>query len=377
MPSAPPAPAHILIVDDNPLNIQAIASILQHEGYAMSFALEGESALANAKERPFDLILLDIMMPKLSGFEVCQQLKAAAETADVPVIFLTAKTDVESIGKAFAVGGVDYVTKPFYPVELLARVKTHLRLKHTEHHLRALNASKDNFLSIVSHDLRGPFSVLLSLTKLLVRNFDHYQAEDMRENIGVVHDAAQHFYKLLDNLLNWSRLQRGVIRYRPARFDVAALVTEVCGVFALTTRQKQLRLHNQVPAETWVDADIDMLSTVLRNLIGNAIKFSYPDSDIEVGLSLAAEPGWCCLSVQDHGVGIRAEDLPKLFRIDSQHKTVGTAGEEGTGLGLVLCQDLIEKHGGHLWVESQPQQGTCFYFTIPLAGATNSATTPA
>jgi len=171
----------VLIVDDVPKNIQLAGSILQKEGYHISFANNGETALNLTKTNDFDLILLDIMMPEMDGFEVCGQLKQKPETRDIPIIFLTAKTGTESTIKGFEIGAVDYVTKPFNEKELLARVRTHLELRDAQKNLREANATKDKFFSIIAHDLKNPFNALLGLSKLLLQNFDIF--DDDKKNI--------------------------------------------------------------------------------------------------------------------------------------------------------------------------------------------------
>jgi len=162
----------ILIVDDVPKNIQVAANILQRQGYHMAFAQNGKAALSQIRANCFDLVLLDIMMPEMDGFEVCMEMKNAPETKDIPIIFLTAKTDTDSIVKAFELGAMDYVTKPFNGAELLSRVKTHLELNHTRRKLVEANASKDKFFSIIAHDLKNPFNAMIGLSRMLLTRYD-------------------------------------------------------------------------------------------------------------------------------------------------------------------------------------------------------------
>jgi len=169
----------ILIVDDVAKNIQLVAKFLTHEGYNLFFAQSGESAIKQIAARTFDLILLDIMMPGMDGFEVCRKIKNQDKSKDIPVIFLTAKTDDEVIVKGFDIGGVDYITKPFNPIELIARVKTHLQMRSRELELEELNNTKDTLLSVISHDLRTPFFNIMSIGELLLKNYKNYDEKEI------------------------------------------------------------------------------------------------------------------------------------------------------------------------------------------------------
>jgi signal transduction histidine kinase len=358
-------PFEILIVDDVSTNIEMVAHILQQEGggYRISFALDGASGLKMAQEKAYDLILLDVVMPALNGFEVCRRLKARPETADIPVIFITAKQDEESILAGFEAGAVDYVSKPFKAAELLVRVKTHLRLRASERRLLELNQSKDKFLSIISHDLRGPFGILRGLSQNLVHQFDEYSREELREQLRLLNHSAECFYKLLENLLTWSRVQRGTLAYRPTVIDLGGVAFESVFIAKSQAAQKEITLDNRIAQNILVFADREMVSTVFRNLLSNAIKFTARGGRI----SLSARPleEFVQVTVDDNGIGLSQAQQEKLFRLDSQVKTRGTEGEEGSGLGLILCRELIEKNAGDIWLESAPQQGARFHFTLP------------
>ncbi len=358
---------NVLIVDDLAKNIQVVANILQQENYQMAFALDGGSALENARSKHYDLILLDVMMPEMDGFEVCRQLKAHPATRDVPVIFLTAKTDNESMLKGFELGAVDYVTKPFNAAELLARVRTHLRLRASEQQLRELNANKDRFLSIISHDLRTPFGVLLNLSRTLIQQFEVYSSEELIDYLKMLNNSAEQFYKMLENLLTWSRIQRGVISFSPKPLDLGVIAFEVCFMLKAQAEKKQIRLLNNVPREALVHADEEMTKTVLRNLTSNALKFTPREG--EVRLEIEQTDGFITLLVIDTGVGIPEHSMEKLFRIEDHCKTLGTEGEEGTGLGLILCRELVEKQGGGIQAENRQDHGAVFRVSLPRVEA--------
>ncbi len=354
----------ILIVDDVPKNIQLAGTILQKEGYNIFFANNGETALNLTKTNDFDLILLDIMMPEMDGFEVCGQLKKDAKNSDIPIIFLTAKSDTESMIKGFDTGAVDYVTKPFNEKELLARVRTHLELKDTRQNLQEANATKDKFFSIIAHDLKNPFNALLGLSKLLLTNFDAFDEKKKKQFIENIFQASEQGYKLLENLLDWSRVQMGKIKWKPDHLDISTYCFENVSLLEASANNKKINLHSDINTGTPVYADPNMVTMVIRNLMSNAIKFTQKGGEVKI--TSETKGNYEEITVSDTGTGIKPEDIEKLFRIDVHHSTLGTAKEVGTGLGLILCKEFIEKNGGNIKIESELGSGSRFKFTLPV-----------
>lgn len=353
----------ILVVDDVTKNIQLVASFLKQAGYDINYAISGKTALKHIKRDKFDLILLDIMMPEMDGFEVCNLLKADGETKDIPVIFLTAKNDIESITKAFEVGGVDYITKPFNKAELLARVKTHLELQQQKRNLKELNATKDKFFSIIAHDLKSPLNQLLGLSEILQKEIKSDKQGEVVRYAHLINESAKSGRLLLENLLEWSRSQSGMLNYRPEELDLKKITEEVRQLNEHNANQNKVELKSKVKEGTVAFADKNMIMTILRNLISNGIKFTKRGGKII--LSAKKSNGIVTYSVIDNGIGIKTEDLKKLFRIDINPNSIGTSQEKGTGLGLILCKEFVEKNGGRIWVESKLGEGSTFKFTIP------------
>ncbi len=354
----------VLIVDDVTKNIQVVANFLQQAGYEINFAVSGDSALNHIQQEKFDLILLDIMMPEMDGFEVCQKLKDNDETKDIPVIFLTAKTDIESIKKAFNAGGVDYITKPFNKAELLARVKTHLELQQQKKDLRELNATKEKFFSIIAHDLKSPLNQLLGLSDILIKEIEKGNIEEIKSLAIFINDSAKSGRTLLENLLDWSRSQTGVINYQPEIIDLKSLTNEILELLEKNANQKNVTLDNIINDEIFAYVDSNMIKTILRNLISNGIKFTPKGGKIRVN-AIKYENEVVC-SVSDNGIGIENDDIKKLFRIDINPNTVGNSTEKGTGLGLILCEEFVEINQGKIWVESKLKAGSTFYFSLPV-----------
>ena len=383
MVNTPKQEACILLVDDEPKNIQLLANLLQEQGYAFEFATNGAEALHWIDARSFDLILLDIMMPGLDGYEVCHRLKQNAETREIPIIFLTAKTETESIVKGFRSGAVDYITKPFQKEELLARISTHIALVHQqralEHYARLvekknlelgeknsqledLNAGKDKLFSIIAHDLRGPLGNILIFADLLedLGADDHNRTQKI---ISQFRASAKNLVALLENLLDWARMQRSMVEYRPKNLNIKHIIEWNMNLLQSTASRKKIHFHNALQHDLQVFADLDMLNTVMRNLLSNAVKFSRTGETVEI--QAVSEGNMVKVAVSDNGIGIPEQKLSNLFRVGTKTQQRGTDGERGTGLGLLLCKEFIEKHGGTIEVESIVDKGTTFSFRIP------------
>ncbi len=354
----------ILIVDDVSKNIQVLATYLKREGYKLNFAQNGPEALKHAIRQPFDLILLDIMMPEMDGFEVCRQLKENKTTSDIPVIFITAKSDIASITRSFEVGGVDYITKPFNGAELIARVKTHLNLKDKETKLRELNETKDKFFSIIAHDLRNPFFNLIGLSDLLGNSINEYSQEEIVDIANAMSVSAKQGYDLLENLLDWSLVQSGRISYMPEKINLLKVAKTNTGLFESNMRVKDIGISININEDLSAYADENMVTTVLRNLISNAIKFSVRGSDVVI--DAVRNDNEVLVSVTDQGTGISKENLEKLFKLSTKVSVKGTENESGTGLGLVLCKEFVELNGGKIWAETKQDKGTTMRFTLPV-----------
>lgn len=353
----------VLIVDDVPKNIQVAANILQEEGYQMAFAQNGKTALSMVQSNKFDLILLDIMMPGMDGFEVCERLREEPATRNIPIIFLTAKTDTESIVRGFEIGAMDYVTKPFNGSELLVRVKTHLDLNRTKEKLREANATKDKFFSIIAHDLKNPFNAVLGLTNLLIDQYDSFDDDKKKSLIQDICQSSEQGYKLLENLLDWSRMQTGKVEWRPDEIDLYTYTFENISFLKSNADNKKIKLLSSINKGVTVYADPNMVTMIIRNLLSNAIKFTKENG--EVRISSESIGSYEEITVTDTGVGIKEDNTKKLFRIDIHHSTLGTLKEVGTGLGLILCKEFAERNGGKIWVESEFGKGSDFKFTLP------------
>jgi two-component system, sensor histidine kinase and response regulator len=353
----------LLIVDDIPQNIKVLGALLRKEGFEIEVALSGQEAIEWTLEKEFDLILLDIMMPEMDGYETCRFIKDNPKTAHIPVIFLTAKYNSDSIIKGFEAGAVDYVTKPFASEELMARVKTHIDLKLRTQELEALNKSKDKFFSIIAHDLVNPFHSLLGLSEILSHNYHQYSDEERLVIIKSIHEGAENGYKLLSDLLDWSRQNLRKSSLKIESFNLQAAALEVINSVKFPAELKNIRLTVDASTQIMVLADLEVTKIILRNLTSNAIKFTPNGGSVQITAHSLANQA--TINVTDTGIGIKADIIPLLFSLEKSFTHRGTNGEVGTGLGLVLCHDFVKALGGHIWIESEPGKGSTFSFTLP------------
>ncbi|MBI3414118.1 MAG: hybrid sensor histidine kinase/response regulator [Verrucomicrobia bacterium] len=361
-PSSSIPRSNVLIVDDITKNLQVVGTILRQAGYAVTPATSGAEALEGVREQLPDLILLDLMMPEMDGLEVCRRLKAEAATRQIPVIFLTASNEMEHLVRGFEVGAVDYVTKPFNPPELLARVRTHLELKHARQRLREMNDEKNEFMGIAAHDLRSPLNAVKGYSEMVLE--DTALGAENAELVHKIHEAAARMAEMVQNLLDANRIERGEMKLNLAVTDLAdvlAAVTETHRPRA-TAKQQTIRLENEsAPVPVMVDPTV--VVQVLENLVSNAVKYSPPGKNIFVRLKKLPQAVRC--EVQDEGPGLSAEDQKKLFGKFARLSAKPTGGEHATGLGLSIVKKMVEAMSGKVWCESELGCGATFIVEFP------------
>ncbi|MCU4173467.1 ATP-binding protein [Carboxylicivirga sp. N1Y90] len=241
--------------------------------------------------------------------------------------------------------------------------KANIEIEKQKNELEKLNATKDKFFSIMAHDLKNPFTTVHSLSAIIHNDYKTLDEEDKQDIVTRIHDSSQHIYSLLDNLLTWSRSQRGMIECNPIDFSLYELVNTIFNLNSNDARHKNIKLEHNAEEDIRINADREMIATVLRNLINNAIKFTPNDGAISLEVNSGTEAISIC--VKDSGIGISATDINKLFRIDINTRAIGPAKDKGTGLGLVLCKEFIERNGGSIKVESEINVGSLFTITIP------------
>ncbi|GJL79207.1 MAG: hypothetical protein NPINA01_21960 [Nitrospinaceae bacterium] len=361
----------ILIVDDTPANIDVLDQFLEKEGYKISVAQNGETALDLAARIVPDLILLDVMMPGIDGFETCRRLQANKKTREIPIIFITAKNETEDIVEGFSLGGVDYITKPFRQEEVFARIHLHLKLKQLMTDLEAkntklaeLNDLKNKFLGMASHDLRNPISSIQGFSKILLDQGKALTEETRNEFLQSIHKVSKDMLTLLEDLLNISIIESGKLDLHMQRGSLKHLVEERVRMYQVMANRKNLTTHLDIAEIAEFSFDPNRISQVIDNLLSNAIKYSPSGKDIYIWLEEKNDQAK--FSVRDQGPGISPEDQDKLFKHFQKLKAKPTGNESSHGLGLAIAKKMVDAHKGRITMESHSKSGATFSFEIPM-----------
>ena len=361
----------ILIVDDVMSNVLLLKILLSNEKYQVCTANCGNMCIEQAKNEKPDLILLDVMMPDISGFDAAQILKKDPTTAHIPIIFLTALNNPSDLVHGFQVGASDFLTKPFNKEELVVRVFHQIKLvaatriiEKQNSELRATISNRDKMYSVIAHDLRSPMASIRMVLNLVVNSVSKdVVGPELFELLDKANRESEEVHDLLDNLLKWTKSQTGRLNVVRQELDLNDIIPGVVDIFEMIALTKKINLAYQGSDKPVVAVvDNDMLKTIVRNFLSNAIKFSPEDSTIEI--SLSTEGDFAKISVHDHGVGIDPERLDSIFK--KGDTTYGTGGEEGSGLGLQLCADFARKNDGDVRVESVVGEGSTFSVLVPL-----------
>ena len=361
----------ILIVDDVVSNVLLLKILLTNEKFQVCTANNGTTCVEMAKSEHPDLILLDVMMPDISGFDTAVILKKDETTKEIPIIFLTALNTPADLVHGFQVGANDFLTKPFNKEELLARVMQQISLVAAKRIIVQKNAeleatlnNRDKMYSVIAHDLRSPMASIRMVLNLVVASMSpEIIGPELFELLDKANKESEEVHDLLDNLLKWTKSQTGRLNVVLQDLDLNDIIPGVVDIFEMIAATKKIKLELQKSeAPLIVHADNDMLKTVVRNFMSNAIKFSPEGASIEILMSTEGE--FAKVSVRDHGVGIAADRIDSIFH--KGETTYGTGGEEGSGLGLQLCQDFARKNGGDCTVESVEGEGSTFSVLIPL-----------
>ena len=402
----------ILIVDDNTNNLFSLHELIK-ENFPVEVieASSGFEALHIISEQNIDLCLMDVQMPEMDGFETANLVRSRPKTAHIPVIFITAFDPNKSLmSKGLKAGGLDYLTKPIDDVQIVHTLNMYLRfldrerninseleekvslrttelqsinrklnleiderkraetaLQESETKLKEANAAKDKFFSIIAHDLRNPFNAVIGFSNVLRESILELDTREISEYIGYIYESATNAYTLLGNLLDWARSQTNSIQFNPEAINIGDIVNSTLVILSGEATKKNITISNSVPDGNIVLADANMVSATVRNLVSNAIKFTRPGGAISI--CSVKSGGYYEFTVEDNGIGIQQRDLEKLFRIDTKVHSKGTADESGTGLGLILCKEFIEKNAGAIHVESESGKGSRFIFTLPVYSA--------
>jgi signal transduction histidine kinase len=329
----------ILIVDDMPRNLQVVGNILDNAGYRFTLASSGAQALKIVEKRLPDLILLDVMMPEMDGFEVCRKLKQSPETREVPVIFLTAKTESEDIARGFECGGIDFITKPFNSTEMLARIKNHLEIV-------TISRERKELLHILCHDLSNPLSSIATVLKVTE---DSSRFEAVKKHLL---SAVENGLQMIELVRNMRELEDNKFNLELDTVHLEEVVGEATALLKHRLEEKNIRLHTDIKPDITVRAErTSLLNSVIINLLTNAVKFSYPGS----GISIHAEQkeDTVKISVRDSGIGMTGSLQRSIFDLKKPTTRPGTNGERGTGFGLPLVKKFVTAYNGTIDIVSK------------------------
>ena len=355
----------ILVVDDEKINIDILVELLS-DTYKVIIAKNGLQALNRAtSEPPPNIILLDIMMPGMDGYEVCRRLKADTITKEIPVIFITGKVDTTDETRALEIGAVDFIRKPFNPKVVLARIHAHLSLQQQKANLIELNEQKNRFLGMAAHDLRSPLSSIHGLSDLLL-NWK-LTDEERKSFLLKIHDVSNQMLRLINNLLDVSVIESGRFDLNLAIGNLAKVAQMRTDLMKYSAEKKNIVIHTQFRKTGNSMFDVDRMAQVMDNLLSNAIKFTPPNSAIWVGSG--QKSGRLFFQVQDSGPGIPQAEEERLFGVFQKLSTQPTAREKGTGLGLSIVKKIVDAHQGEITVINAENGGSVFtvYLSDPPA----------
>jgi len=358
----------ILVVDDTPANLQMLADMLKRRGYRARPVPNGRLALQAANADPPDLILLDINMPVMDGYQVCAELKKNPALAEIPVVFISAYGEPTDKVRAFEAGGVDYITKPFHVEEVEARVEVHLQLRQQQRDLedtlarqRELEAMRDSMVHMIVHDLRAPLTAVFNYLDLVREQESGFISIESIQNLDLAMKASRWMVQLVNVLLDASKLEAGQMHLCIAEHDLGTVISEALDAIRSLSDEKNILFR---PVHQRAAVDRNIVTRVIQNLVTNAIKLTPPGG--EVSVSLAGKKDQVRIEVSDHGPGIAAEHHPKIFEKFGQLDTHVRQSIPSSGLGLYFCKLAVEAHGGHIGVDSEVGKGSTFWFELPL-----------
>jgi len=356
-------PPLIVIIDDIPRNIQLVGQMLKNQGYRVLALTDSTKAVKTIEKNQPSLVLLDIMMPEIDGYEVCSALKSNPKTVEIPVIFLTAKAESYDVVKGFEIGGVDYVTKPFNNQELLMRVKTQVTLQNAIKAAKKANAAKSDFLANISHDIRSPMNGIMNVMDLLLKS----EITSVQKNyIKIARQAGTSLLCLINDLLDLSKIEAQQLSLDHIQFDLRELLESISDMYAIEAYKKGLEYACIIPDnfQPMVLGDPNRLRQIIINLVNNAIKFTH-QGEVSIHVRQQADDT-IHFAIQDTGKGIPANRLNQLFKPYDQLDSSTSRKYGGTGLGLSISKQLVNLMNGEIHVQSEENKGATFSFTAML-----------
>lgn len=358
----------VLVVDDNRGDARLAQEAIRGDEFEVAVAASGAAALEAMSSRLPDIVLLDLILPDMDGAEVLARIRAHEASRDLPVIIVTGKSDVDDVVAGLSLGATDYVTKPYHPEIVRARIRLHYAAKQGRDELKRISRLKDEFLSVASHDLQSPVSTVIGYAGWLLEGRAGEMPPPQRDSVARIYKNANFMRELIGDLLDLLKIEAGRMSLYPERTNLTETVTEAVERNAFAAADKGIDLVSSVDSKVpEIEADPLKLQQLLNNLISNGVKFSNPGACVEVRVHRAV--GGIQLSVSDTGQGIPEAEQGKLFRKWGQLSVRATRGEKSTGLGLMIAKKIVDLHHGRIWVESAVGKGTTFHVFLPRAAA--------
>ena len=357
----------IMVVDDTLENLRVLGNILRENGYKIALVQSGKEAFTILENMIPMVIFLDVMMPDMDGYEVLQRLKNSPATMEIPVIMVTAKSDAEDIDSALSMGAIDYIKKPVNKIELLARLRTTIKLREKELALQTMLQSKDDFIHMVAHDLRTPFASISGFADMLINDesLKNKMNSEHKEYLKIIIDSSTFLVEYFNKLLNWASIESKGLSVNTEKINLKGVIQTTQLLFSSKLKEKEQTFINKCKDDLVIKADGALFQQIINNLISNAIKFSPDKSEISIiteELSDKIE-----ITIRDSGSGISGVTPEELFTKSFHKSTRGTKGEKGTGVGLHICKVIADAHAFGLTYKPAPQKGTDFMISIPLS----------
>lgn len=369
-----PVQHNILLVDDRPENLFSLEAMLTDDGRNFLTATSGQEALKIALKEELSLILMDVQMPEMDGFETAALLKSNERTQKTPIIFVTAiNKEKKYVEQGLEEGAVDYLFKPLdtevtrYKVSNLLRLyQQQIELNDKNLRLELLNSEKNHLLGMAAHDLRNPLSVIFSLSNFIKDDYAHSLNPTVSKYIGVIYSCSNFMLELINNILDVSKIEEGKPTMNVTETDLIQLVSMNIEINKVISEKKHIEIaFNHSIDELKMNLDPGKMDQVMNNLISNAVKFSMGNTKVSVNVGISEEKE-VQISVTDQGQGIPEKEIEKLFKPFQKTSVRATAGESSTGLGLCIVKKIVEAHNGNIWVESKVGQGSTFHVNLPI-----------
>ena len=358
----------VMVVDDEPANIFFMEGLLSGEGYKVVTAASGKECLELTQKELPDVFLLDIMMPEMTGSELLTKLIENKKTSEIPAIMVTALSDSKNIETCMDLGAIDYIRKPIDEVELLARLRTALRIKKQEDKLREVLKSKMEFINIITHDLRTPFNSISGFAELLYydEELSGILKKDHKEFLKYIINTSSYAVDYFNKLLNWANLGASELRLMKIPVQLSKLVHSNAIIFKSQIEDKKINLQIDIPEQLEIELDETYFGQVIKNIISNAVKFTKMNGSIKIYTTTDSDK--TSLIISDSGIGMRNDTSESIFSQSFVQSKRGTKGEPGTGIGLAICKKIIDAHNFSIDFKSQEGKGTDF--TIQMTKGT-------